>query len=110
LSGCAKIIGVDRVKSRLELAKTLGATNVLDTSSSDLDIVEEVNKLTGDDGATIVIDTTGVPALLEAGYQFTANRGKLIFVGVPPTDYTFSVHVVTHLVVCRFPFHLFQLA
>jgi threonine dehydrogenase-like Zn-dependent dehydrogenase len=103
MTGCAKIIGIDRVESRLELAKTLGATDGLDTSSADLNIVEQVHKLTGGDGATIVIDTTGVPALLEAGLGFTASRGKLIFVGVPPQDYALSVHVKTHLKVCCFP-------
>ena len=104
MTGCAKIIGLDRVKSRLELAKTLGATDGIDTSSADLNVVEQVHKLTGEEGATIVIDTTGVPALLEAGLQFTASRGKLIFVGAPPQDYALSVHVITHLTVCCFPF------
>jgi threonine dehydrogenase-like Zn-dependent dehydrogenase len=57
--------------------------------------VEEVKKLTGGDGSNIVIDTTGVPALIEAGLEFTASRGKLIFIGVPPNDYSLSVHVIT---------------
>ena len=105
--GCTKVIGVDRVRSRLELAKTLGATDCLDTSSSDLDIVEQIKKLTGGDGATIVIDTTGAPALLEAGLQFTARRGKLIFLGVAPPDFSLSVHVGTHMRVCYL--HFFQL-
>src|SRR5271170_5736693 len=78
--GCQKVIGIDRVKSRLELAKTLGATDYLDTSSADLNIVEEVKKLTGGEGSSIVIDTTGVPALIEAGLEVTASRGKLIFI------------------------------
>jgi threonine dehydrogenase-like Zn-dependent dehydrogenase len=103
LTGCAKIIGVDRVPSRIDIANTLGATDGLDTSRAGIDIVGEVKKLTGGDGATIVIDTTGVPALLEAGLQFTASRGKMIFVGVPPQDYALSLHVITHLTVCCFP-------
>jgi NADPH:quinone reductase-like Zn-dependent oxidoreductase len=57
--------------------------------------VEEVKKLTGGEGSSIVIDTTGVPALIEAGLEFTASRGKLIFIGVPPNDYSLSVHVIT---------------
>jgi threonine dehydrogenase-like Zn-dependent dehydrogenase len=94
---------VDRVKSRLEMAKTLGATDCLHTSSADSPIVEQVMPLTGGDGATLVIDTTGVPALLEAGLQFTANRGKMIFLGVAPAGYALSVHVQTHITVCCFP-------
>ena len=102
--GCRKVIGVDRVKSRLELARTLGASDSLDTSSADLDIVGQVKKLTGGEGATIVIDTTGVPALLEGGLQFTASRGKMIIVGVPPADYLLNVHAITHMGVCCSPF------
>jgi len=100
--GCQKVIGIDRVKSRLELAKTLGATDCLDTSSADFEIVEEVKKLTGGDGSNIVIDTTGVPALIEAGLEFTASRGKLIFIGVPPNDYSLSMHVITAIKTGRF--------
>lgn len=84
------------------MANALGATDHLDTSSADFNIVEEIKKLTGGDGATIVIDTTGVPSLLDAGLQFTASRGKMIFVGVPPQDYALRVHVTTHMRVCCF--------
>ena len=95
--GCVKVIGIDRVKSRLELAKTLGVSDCIDTSSSDLDIVAEVRQLTGGDGATIVIDTTGVPVLLEAGLQFTASRGKMVILGVAPPEYSLSIHASTHM-------------
>jgi threonine dehydrogenase-like Zn-dependent dehydrogenase len=66
--------------------------------------VEEVKKLTEGEGSSIVIDTTGVPALIEAGLEFTASRGKLIFIGVPPNDYSLSVHVITALKVGCFQF------
>lgn len=104
MTGCTKIIGIDRVKSRIDLAQELGATDSLDTASEDVNIGEHVLKLTGGEGATIVIDTTGVPALLDAGFQFTASRGKIIFVGIPPQDYALSVHVITHVRVCDSPF------
>jgi len=66
--------------------------------------VEEVKKLTGGEGSSIVIDTTGVPALIEAGLEVTASRGKLIFIGVPPSDYSLSVHVMTALKVGCFQY------
>jgi threonine dehydrogenase-like Zn-dependent dehydrogenase len=68
--------------------------------------VEEVKKLTGGDGSNIVIDTTGVPALIEAGLEFTASRGKLIFIGVPPNDYSLSMHVITAIKVGYFQFSM----
>ena len=66
--------------------------------------MEEVKKLTGGEGSSIVIDTTGVPALIEAGLEVTASRGKLIFIGVPPSDYSLSVHVITAIKVGCFQF------
>jgi threonine dehydrogenase-like Zn-dependent dehydrogenase len=72
--------------------------------------VEEVKKLTGGEGSSIVIDTTGVPALIEAGLEVTASRGKLIFIGVPPSDYSLSVHVITAIKVGCFQFQYVPLA
>ena len=69
--------------------------------------MEEVKKLTGGEGSRIVIDTTGVPALIEAGLEFTASRGKLIFIGVPPNDYSLSVHVISAIKVGCFQFSTF---
>ncbi len=99
ITGCSKVIGVDRVKSRLELAMSLGASDVIDTTHGDIDLVSEVKKLTDGDGATIVIDTTGVPKLLEAGLAFASQRGKMIILGVAPADFSLSVHVLSYLMV-----------
>ena len=106
MTGCAKIIAIDRVKSRLDMANTLGATDGLDTSPAAFNIIQEVKKLTEGEGATIVIDTTGAPSLIDAALQFTARRGKMIFVGVPPHDYALSVHAITHIGVCCFRIRL----
>ena len=97
MTGCKRVIGVDRVKSRLQLAQQLGASDVIDTTSSGIDLVSEVKKLTDGDGASIVVDTTGVPKLLEAGLAFTANRGKMIILGAPPADFSLSVHMLSFL-------------
>ncbi|KAH8431936.1 uncharacterized protein LDX57_009585 [Aspergillus melleus] len=64
--GCAHIIGIDRHQSRLELARELGATQVISTESmSDLQAATEpVFKATDHLGANVTLDTTGVPALI----------------------------------------------
>ena len=50
IAGCHTVIVIDRVQSRLELAKELGATDVIDTGKlrSLDDLVAEVRKLCGD--------------------------------------------------------------
>jgi len=71
--GCHTIIGVDRVKDRIDLAKELGATHTIDTTDLGLDLVEKVRGFTESRGSTITIDTTGVVALIKDGLEFTGR-------------------------------------
>jgi Zn-dependent alcohol dehydrogenase len=89
IQGCRTIIGVDKVQSRLDLAREMGATHVIDGGQMDegKTLPEVVKELTEGVGPTITIDTTGAPVLMDAGMQFTRNRGRYIQVGSPPFDY-----------------------
>lgn len=92
--GCSKIIGVDRVASRLELARELGATDVIDTSKlGDKSLADALRSATGGYGPTITIETTGVPALVEAAIEAAANMGKVVQVGSTPPDFNLSINV-----------------
>ena len=88
ICGARKIIGLDRVESRMELAKELGATDVINGSNlPDGKSLDEVVKgLSEGLGPTIVVDTTGVPALTKAGIEFTRPCGKFLQVGTSPYD------------------------
>ncbi|KAF5244085.1 hypothetical protein FANTH_7840, partial [Fusarium anthophilum] len=97
MQACETIIGIDRVPERLELAKALGATHVINTSDENIDIKEEIQKVTDGRGSSITIDTTGNMGLIKAGLEFTSNRGQLIFIGVPPLDAMMDLHLVTFL-------------
>ena len=96
--GCKNVIGVDLIASRLDLAKSLGATHTINSSTAGLDLAAEITKLTDGAGATIVIDTTGVPKVLEAGLAATGTRGMMILLGIPPPDYVMPVPTGPHLV------------
>jgi aryl-alcohol dehydrogenase len=76
LSGCRRIIAVDRVQTRLELARELGASDVIDTSRANLG--EALTALGGIDRA---IDTTGVPKVIEAAVAALNRCGELALVG-----------------------------
>jgi len=90
IQGCRMIIGIDKVQSRLDLAKELGATHVIDGSKLDegKTLIDVVRELADGVGSTITIDTTGAPVLMDAGVEFTRNHGMYIQVGSPPFDYT----------------------
>lgn len=92
IQGCRMIIGIDRVQSRLDLAKQLGATHVIDGSKLDegKTLGDVVKELADGVGPTITVDTTGAPVLMDAGLEFTRNHGRYIQVGSPPFDYTLA--------------------
>jgi aryl-alcohol dehydrogenase len=76
LCGVTRIIAVDRVAERLELAKELGASDVIDTSKSDLN--DELAKVGPIDFA---LDATGVPAVLETVLGHLTPQGMLCLIG-----------------------------
>ncbi|KAF2111686.1 hypothetical protein BDV96DRAFT_175332 [Lophiotrema nucula] len=84
IRGCRTIIAVDRVQSRLEVAKSVGATHTIDTSGfqnleEDLArAIKDISPL----GTNISIDTTGVLDIVKAGVQALSPRGQMILIGI----------------------------
>lgn len=92
IQGCRAIIAVDRVKSRLNIAKELGATHVFDTTGMGIkkesyasDLAEELKKIAPDGKINFAFDTTGVLPLINAQIKALSKRGKLIQIGIPIT-------------------------
>lgn len=73
--GCTRIEVVDRDKSRLEMAKKMGASRVTDDLSS---LPKEHYH--------IVCDATGVSFLMEECLNYVRPSGKVLWFGVPHTD------------------------
>jgi len=91
VAGCKTIIAVDRVESRLELARELGATHTLNTSGK-IDLTEKLGELArkvsmDGCGVNLAIDTTTYIPLVEAGIESLTYGGQMIMLGIPlPTD------------------------
>ena len=81
--GCATIIAVDRVDSRLEVAKALGATHGIN-SDNEPDIGKAI-RATAARGVGFIVDSAGVPELIGATLSGLAIRGTLGLVAVPPS-------------------------
>ncbi|KAK7416874.1 hypothetical protein QQX98_004932 [Neonectria punicea] len=79
----SKIIAIDTDGKRLEVAKKLGATDVID--SSKLDPVESVMAVTEGRGCDTVIEAVGIPATFELCQKVLAVGGVLANVGVHGT-------------------------
>ena len=89
--GASTIIAVDIVDSRLELAKELGATHVI--NSKLVNPVEEIKKITGG-GVNFALESTGRPEILKQGIDALGLLGKIAVVGAPPlgTNAEFDVN------------------
>jgi aryl-alcohol dehydrogenase len=78
IAGASMIIGVDLHPARLELARELGATHVIDARDSDA--VEEIMRLRGH-GVDFSLDTTGVPAVVRSCVDCLAPLGTAGIIG-----------------------------
>ena len=87
LAGAAQIVAVDVVPEKLELARELGATDVVDASTSDS--VARVRELT--DGVDHAFSAITSPAGLADAVRMCAYAGTATLVGVPPGGRTLDV-------------------
>lgn len=76
------IVAVDIVEEKLAMAREFGATHAVDGRDSDV-VRSLVDELTQGAGADVVVETTGIPAMIEQAYEMTAREGRTILVGVP---------------------------
>ena len=84
------IIGVDIQKNKIEMAKKYGLSHGVFGDSRE--IKRKVIDILGDEGADIVIDTTGNSRVIELAYKLTSKKGKTIMVGVPTKGDNISIY------------------
>lgn len=78
IANCTTIIAVDVHDSRLNFAKELGATHVINGATED--VIARVQEITGG-GANYALETTGVPAVFSTMTKSLAVRGHAAVVG-----------------------------
>ncbi len=93
IAGATTIIAVDVLEERLELAKTLGATHVVNGATED--VVETIMGLTDGLGADYAVDTTAVPAVVENVVNATRFGASIALVGVGKPDAVIPLGLVT---------------
>jgi aryl-alcohol dehydrogenase len=80
IGGCTTIVAVDLVPGRLELARELGATDVIDAGAGDS--VEAIRELSGG-GVAYSLEATGSAAVLRQAVECTSELGVCGVVGAP---------------------------
>jgi S-(hydroxymethyl)glutathione dehydrogenase/alcohol dehydrogenase len=86
------IIATDLFDNRLELAKTLGATHVLNATREDPEA--RIREIVGKDGVDVAIDNTGNVKVIESAYRVTKGTGRTVLVGVPHRNSTASFYTL----------------
>ena len=81
--GASKVIVLDRIPARLELALEFGADHVINVDETDVDErVARVFEYTGGRGADVVLELVGLAGLLPEGIAMTGMGGTYVEVGL----------------------------
>jgi L-iditol 2-dehydrogenase len=78
-SGCARVIVADVDATRLEMARSLGADAVIDSSRESLNA--RVNQLTAGRGVDVALEAVGRPETVAAAIDCTRKGGTVALVG-----------------------------
>jgi threonine dehydrogenase-like Zn-dependent dehydrogenase len=98
LSGVCAII-VDTIPERLDIARSCGASHIINASIGDA--VEHVMDLT-DGGAEYVFECTGIPPVVASAPHYAGRSAQVILVGSPRGEFQ------TDLTAFLQPFHLWK--
>lgn len=91
-AGAETIVAVDRLDSKLEFAKALGATHTF--NADDPDVVAKVREATNG-GVEAAMEFAGSVKALEFGYAITRRGGTTITAGLPNPKAMLSLPAVT---------------
>lgn len=92
----ARVIAVDPVSSRCELAKELGIKEVLSCDPNQQ--VTELEKMTDGRGVDISVDVSGVAPAIENAILACGIHGQVILLGSPRAAYTTNItNVLNHI-------------
>lgn len=84
LAGAGQIIAIDRLASKLEMAKSFGATDVIDGSNGDA--IDQVRELTKGRGVDHVLECIGLKQTIEDGFTMLAKGGLETIIGAARFD------------------------
>jgi S-(hydroxymethyl)glutathione dehydrogenase/alcohol dehydrogenase len=84
IGGASQIIGIDVFDAKLEMARRLGATHVVNGAKDDP--VQAIRALTGGAGVDHAFEAVGSAALVRQAIESLAIRGTATIVGVLPPD------------------------
>jgi len=92
-AGAGTTVAIDLLDSKLELAKSLGATHVINAKAS-ADVVAAIREATHG-GAEFSFESVGNERVLQQGYAATARGGTTVTMGLPHPSKQFTIPAVS---------------
>ena len=84
IAGAGRIFAVDITPEKLELAKILGATDII--NGAETDVIAHVKEATGGQMADYAFECIGLKQTAEQAWSVTGIRGTTVIVGMMPFD------------------------
>ena len=82
--GAKKVICIGRTEVKLDVAKKLGATDIINIRKEN--DIERINEITNGKGADFVVETTGAPTTLQQAIDIVKKRGFIALIGFYETE------------------------
>jgi S-(hydroxymethyl)glutathione dehydrogenase/alcohol dehydrogenase len=89
LAGASRVIAVDKLAAKLELARTFGATDTV--NASETDSVEAVQALVPG-GVDFAFEAIGLIPTAEQAFRMAKHGGTAVIVGLTPVGQNIAVH------------------
>lgn len=91
LAGACPVIAVDLHDHKLAKAREFGATHTIHAGREDM--ATRIMEILGGSADT-VFDGTGNPAVIQSAWSITSTKGRVVLVGVMPSDRTLSLNTL----------------
>lgn len=87
--GASKVIAVEPVANKLEKAKQLGATHIIQPGKED--VTAAILGITGGRGADVVIELSGNSNVISSCFKSLRKGGRVTLAGLPDKDVTLDI-------------------
>lgn len=89
LAGAERIIAIDPVALKRQMASRLGATDLVDPTACDP--VAAIKEMTRGRGVDYAFEVTGIPSVTRQAFDSVRRRGITVVVGMPPNNSEITV-------------------
>jgi S-(hydroxymethyl)glutathione dehydrogenase / alcohol dehydrogenase len=95
IAGASRIVAIDRVPAKLEMARTFGATDFIDASA--VDPVQAMKELTAGRGVDHAIEAVGRKETIELSFRILGKGGRATVIGMTPPTLKIEISAIALL-------------